>query len=506
MTAAPRIAAGAARGRAWLLAAAALLLAACGSLPKAERQAIAAELVAARSAVVDCALPDRCASPSSFRESGLAKRAASTHEAPRHELVLIERGPDALALRLALIRSAQQRVELKSFIFELDDSGRLVLDALLDAAERGVQVRVLLDQLYGLSEPNLQAALASHHRNFELRLYNPTFDEARTQPLQFAAGIVCCFRRFNQRMHGKTLVVDDAVAITGGRNVQDRYFDWDPVYNYRDRDLLVAGPTARDMRDEFDLFWQAERSVPAEALVDVAERWRRHGGAPPGRLDFRLQLEDGRLGTMRQAAADDAALRAGLRDVTFDVDAVRFIADLPEKHERGAAARRDASEAMRGIIAGAREDVLLQTPYLVMSRPARELFHDLQERDDPPTVRVSTNSLAATDAFPVYAMSHKYKRAYLRELGFTIHEYKPYPTDTPIDPASTGALGAKAAADFPLFGSATRGGNDGPVPLRRAGVRVGLHAKSIVIDREHREPGGGRRCRLRRCAGPQHRA
>lgn len=471
------------RYRTLAVALAALLMAACQSLPAPERAAIASEMVAARSTVVDCALPERCATPSSFREAGVAKLAASTPEAPKHELVLLERGPDALAVRLALIRSAQQRIELKSFIFEADDSGQLVLDALLDAAERGVRVRVLLDQLYGLSEPNLQAALASHHRNFELRLYNPTFDEARTQPLQFAAGIVCCFRRFNQRMHGKTLVVDDAVAITGGRNVQDRYFDWDPVYNYRDRDLVVAGPVARAMRDEFDLFWDAERSVPAEALIDVAERWRRDGGAPPGRLDFRDRLDEGRLGTMRQAAADDAALRAGLRDVTFDVGAVRFIADLPEKHASGAAARRDASQVMRAIIAGAREDVLLQTPYLVMSRPARELFHDLQERDDAPTVRVSTNSLAATDAFPVYAMSHKYKRAYLRELGFRIHEYKPYPTDTPIDPASTGALGAQAAADFPPFGSATRGGNDGPVPLRRAGVRVGLHSKSIVIDR-----------------------
>lgn len=469
--------------RATVVALLAVLLSACQSLPRPERDALAAEMVSARSTVVDCVRPDRCATPSTFREVGVAKLAASTPEAPRHELVLLERGPDALALRLALIRSAQHRVELKSFIFEADDSGQLVLDALLDAAERGVRVRVLLDQLYGLSEPNLQAALASHHRNFELRLYNPTFDEARTQPLQFAAGIVCCFRRFNQRMHGKSLVVDDAVAITGGRNVQDRYFDWDPVYNYRDRDLLVAGPAARAMRDEFDLFWEAERSVPAEALVDVAERWRRDGGAPPGRLDFRGRLDEGRLATMQQAAADDAALRAGLRDVTFEVGAVRFIADLPEKHARGAAARRDASGVMRSIIAGAREDVLLQTPYLVMSRPARELFQDLRQRGARPAVRVSTNSLAATDAFPVYAMSHKYKRTYLRELGFTIHEYKPYPTDAPIDPASTGALGAQAAADFPLFGSATRGSGNGPVPLRRAGVRVGLHSKSIVVDR-----------------------
>lgn len=466
--------------RALAVAACALWLAACGSLPKAERVRLAEAAVAARDDRSHCDAAEACAAPSSFREAGVARAAAG---APRHELVLLERGPDALAMRLALIRSARQRIELKSFIFELDDSGRLVLDALLDAAERGVQVRVLLDQLYGLADPNLQAALAGHHARFALRLYNPTFDEAETQPLEFAAGIVCCFRRFNQRLHSKMLLVDDAVGITGGRNVQDRYFDWDPVYNYRDRDLVVGGPAVRDMRLAFDEFWTAERSVPAEQLADVARRWQKHGGAPAGALDWRDALDHGRLAAMARAAGDDAALRAALRDATFEVGAVRFLSDLPEKHERGQASRRDASEAMRGFIAGAREDVLLQTPYLVMSRPARRLFQDLQQRPEPPTVRVSTNSLAATDAFPVYAMSHKYKRTYLRELGFTIHEYKPYPTDTPIDPAATGALGEAAAADFPLFGSATRGGGNGPVPLRRAGVRVGLHAKSVVVDR-----------------------
>lgn len=469
--------------RAFALAAAALLLAACTSLPRAERTHLAEAAVAARSTAVACSRADACAAVSSFREAGVARIAASVPAAPRHELVLLERGSDALALRLALIRSAQQRIELKSFIFQLDDSGKLVLDALLDAAERGVEVRVLLDQLYGLDDPNLQAALAGHHRHFALRLYNPTFNEAETQPLEFAAGIVCCFRRFNQRLHSKLLLVDDVVAITGGRNVQDRYFDWDPAYNYRDRDLVVAGPVVAAMRTAFEAFWTAERSVPAEALADVARRWQKHGGAPEGVLAWRGMLDDGRLATMTQAAADDGALRDALRDSIFEVGAVRFATDLPGKHERGAASRRDASEAMRTLIANARDDVLLQTPYLVLSRPARRLFQDLRKRDDPPTVRVSTNSLAATDAFPVYAMSHKYKRTHLRELGFTIHEYKPYPTDTPIDPAATGALGEQAAIDFPLFGSATRGGGNGPVPLRRAGVRVGLHAKSIVIDR-----------------------
>ena len=469
--------------RAASVAICALLLAACSSLPKAERARIAEAMVEARSTALTCDRADACAEASSFREVGAAHVAVSADGEARHELVLLERGPDALATRLALIRSAQRRVELKSFIFERDQSGSLVLDALLDAAERGVRVRVLLDQLYGLDDSNLQAALAGHHRNFELRLYNPTFDEAETQPLEFAAGIVCCFRRFNQRLHSKVLLVDDVVGITGGRNVQDRYFDWDKAYNYRDRDVMVGGPAVRGMRAAFDEFWTAERSVPAEQLADVARRWQKHGGVPPDQLAWREKLSKGRKGAMARAAADDAALRERLAGAIFEVGAVRFATDLPEKHERGETARRDASETMRALIEGADEDVLLQTPYLVMSRPARELFQALRQRDRPPSVRVSTNSLAATDAFPVYAMSHKYKRTYLRELGFQIREFKPYPTATPIDPAATGALGEAAAERFPLFGSATRGGGNAPVPLRRAGVRVGLHAKSIVIDR-----------------------
>ncbi|HEX5694369.1 MAG TPA: phospholipase D-like domain-containing protein, partial [Arenimonas sp.] len=112
---------------------------------------------------------------------------------------------------------------------------------------------------------------------------------------------------------------------------------------------------------------------------------------------------------------------------------------------------------------------------------ARRLFREMHDRADPPEVIVSTNSLAATDAFPVYAMSHKYKRLYLRELGFQIFEYKPYPEDAPINLEATGALGQQTTL-LPIFGSGSSGSASGPVPLKRAGVRIGLHAKSIVVD------------------------
>src|SRR5690606_7881647 len=158
-----------------------------------------------------------------------------------------------------------------------------------------------------------------------------------------------------------------------------------------------------------------------------------------------------------------------------------FFADLPDKHVGEQKAYEDASIAMRDLVDATRHELVLQTPYLVLSREARQLFRRMHRREQAPVVWVSTNSLAATDAFPVYAMSHKYKRLYLRELGFRIREYKPYPSDAPIDVAATGALGERAAS-LPIFGSGSAGSASGPVPLKRAGVRVGLHAKSMVID------------------------
>ena len=197
------------------------------------------------------------------------------------------------------------------------------------------------------------------------------------------------------------------------------------------------------------------------------------------------------------------------------VGAVDYVSDSPSKHEGDIEDHTGASHSLRGLIESARHEVLLQTPYLVLSKPAQDMFRQLHERPDPPRVIVSTNSLAATDAFIAYALSYKYKRRYLRDFGFHIYEYKPFPLDAPVDIAATGAElapvpepgaapAATATARVPRdrssvlrngssyhrqpirrenaalrFGS--RGANE-PVPLQRAGVRIGMHAKSLVID------------------------
>ena len=464
---------------------------------------------------LSCDRADHCAQASPLRDLADAAFSASTPDAPRHRVLLLENGQDALLARIHMIRAARESIDMQSFIYAQDDAGFFVLDELLHAARRGVKVRVLLDQLFSVDDVELLAGLARAHVNFELRLYNPTFGEASTDPVQFVAGVVCCFFRFNQRMHNKLLLVDSRVGITGGRNYENRYFDWDPDFNYRDRDILVAGPAATQMRSSFDAFWAHERSVPVAALRDV-RRWaeRAEGAIEPmaaPRLTNAQRILD------LSAQADSTALidRRFGPDV-FDVGEVEYVSDLPNKaFERNTDAERDLTERLQALFLRADDRILLQTPYLVFSRTAQKRFRELQARERPPRVIVSTNSLASTDAFPVYALSHKYKRRYLREFGFTIHEYKPFPASAPIDVATTGAIVPAASADAvgvdtvlaagesslrrpktdalgrPLdagrgfLGSGSGPGEmRGPLPLERAGVRVGLHAKSMVIDRE----------------------
>src|SRR5690606_22588539 len=198
----------------------------CASLSTLERDQAAAIAAQARSTVVACASADACARPSPLRALGLQALAESQPQQPRHYALLLDYGQDALVSRLDLIRSAQRSIELQTYIFDEDDAGHLILDELMAAVRRGVRVRVLVDQLSALRQVDTLAALASAHVNFELRIYNPVLGRARITYPMYAWAAACCWRRLNQRMHSKLLLVDGLVAITGGRNYQDDYFDW----------------------------------------------------------------------------------------------------------------------------------------------------------------------------------------------------------------------------------------------------------------------------------------
>jgi len=467
----------------------ALLLVGCMPSRRDIREA-QADAALYQPSALSCQRADRCAIASPLRELAQATMAESSAESPRHRTLLLEYGQDALLARIHMIRAAQHSIELQSYIFAEDDAGYFVLDELLRAARRGVRVRVLLDQLFSLDNMQLLMTLAQAHSHFELRLYNPTFGDARTHPAEFLAGILCCFSRINQRMHNKLLRVDGLLAITGGRNIQNRYFDWDPAFNYRDRDLLLAGPAVAAMGDSFEAFWKHRLSVPVAALRDV-RAYRALHAEDRGTTQVPTLSQGDRMLDI-SAQADSAALvtRRLVRPM-LAVGRVEYLSDLPNKpFEPNTADEKGLGRRLRELLGAARESVLLQTPYLVLSKPAQAQFRALRRRADPPEVVVSTNSLAATDAIPVYALSHKYKRRYLREFGFQIHEFKPFPLSAPIDLEASGALEGRVLGQYATearraFGSSSRGSARGPLPLREAGMRISMHAKSLVIDERY---------------------
>ena len=469
-------------------------------------------VVAATAATASgCQRADHCAIASPLLQASTQALAASTPARPRHVVALLDASEPAMVARLNLIRAAHETIDVQTYIWDQDDAGQLVLDELVRAARRGVRVRILADQLFSFGDLGLLDRLARASPNLQVRLYNPTFHEAHTSSLEWAAGIACCFLHFNQRMHNKVIVVDARAGITGGRNYENRYFDWDDQFDYIDRDVLVGGPAAQAMADSFALFWRHKRAVPLTHLRDVNHYLLAHPeatGWPAPRY-----VHPQRIYRVQQEADDADWLRMHVLDGSIRTGNVEFFSDLPAKTEQPLQRHaRDFTRHGMQMVGGAQHEVILQTPYLVMSKRAQQIFERQHQQNPAPQIVVSTNSLASTDAFAVYAISYKHRKRYLKNFGFEIYELKPHA----IGPAQANAYSAMEgiggvgvdggdAAAAPAEVSATtrrrgkrarqpienpaargllgsRGSSREPAPLTSTGRRFALHAKSIVVD------------------------
>ena len=388
----------------------------------------------------------------------------------RHGLVLIERGDDALAMRLHLIRSARHSIEIQNYIFLLDDSGQLLLDELLKAAARGVQVRVLVDSLFSLPDENLLAALELAHPLFSLRLFGPVLGQAVLSNAEFIGAVLCCFHELNQRMHNKLMVVDGQHGLIGGRNHSARYFDLDTRMVFVDLEVLVSGPVVQTMRAEFDRFWEHELAVPPRHTRRVMGTLLH---SPPQTLTL---MRSERLQRFVERLETDAWLQRLLETHYFEVAAVEYFSDLPEdRADRSPAPSADSTAVLHRLIAQARQQIVLQTPYVVLSPRFRRLLGAL---DADVEIVISSNSLASTDAFPVYAISRKQRAWMLEQLGVQFFEAKPYPADleelVPRYPALIEER--RAGIETPMRG------DPGQAVREMPGPRISLHAKLLVID------------------------
>ena len=369
--------------------------------------------------------------------------------------LILEHGEQALLARAWLVDNARRSIEVQYFIWSTDNIGILASEALLRAARRGVAVRVLVDDLLIDAADETLLALAAHP-NVDIRIYNPVHSIGVPWYRRLWEAVTD-FRGSNQRMHDKVLIVDAELAITGGRNMADEYFDYDHEYNFRDRDALVLGAVVASMRASFQQFWTSELAVPVERLlegtagIDEADAARIYAELAAYAADATKFAPEVRA-AIAAIPAGFSALAAGLAWGQVD-----FVSDVPGKNSgaHGLGGGGLSSAALGALVESAQTEVLIQSPYLVASDAAFELFRRLRARGV--RIRISTNSLASTDNLKAFS-GYLNQREELLALGIEVLEYRPDPRIQEEIMDRYAALRAEA----PVFA---------------------VHAKTLVVDR-----------------------
>ncbi|MBW7893975.1 MAG: phospholipase D family protein [Opitutaceae bacterium] len=383
----------------------------------------------------------------------------------RNRVVSIENGRDALLLRLHLIRRARASIDIQTFIWTDDECGRLLIHELIEAAKRGVRVRIIADHMVSDQDPRTVAFLATVHPNFEVRHYRPAMRRIKPSFWQTMLAGALSFHGTNQRMHNKLMVFDRAVMLTGGRNVENTYFDHSRTLNFRDRDVVAVGPVALVAAASFEEFWNFKHTVPGPELADVAALIS--SGRYP-RYDSREYYDFGPFfGDEAELAAAVAEAAARLAAQLRAVAKVRLIVDLPGKSSGFFARDSRITQELRALAAGAEHSIVMQTPYLILSKPARRLVKELRSKNPAMVIRISSNSFASTDNILAYSANYRLRGIYVRDLALEVHEFKPRPESLrEIFPDYDAMAGLAAAED----------------PGRKTTPFLCIHAKSLVVD------------------------
>ncbi|KVU30968.1 phospholipase [Burkholderia ubonensis] len=389
---------------------------------------------------VSHALPADAATP--LRDALAAPVAARPGESGFR---LLADGAAALQMRIALARAATRTLDMQYYIATEDTTGKLLLGAALYAADRGVRVRMLVDDLNFRDIDRVMAALNTHP-NIEIRVFNP-FGASQRDVMQRTAIFFTRIDRFTRRMHNKAMIADNQIAIVGGRNLGDEYFSASPTLQFRDLDVLAAGPVTHDISASFDAYWASGSSYPLRVLNhqtfdpkdldamrdELRAHWREnaepYNAKPLNATPLAQQIARGELGLVWAPAE-------------FEADAPDKVAQPTDGY---------VSPPMRRLaelIRAAQHEFLAFSPYFVPHDAGVKILGDTTARGV--RVAILTNSLAATDAVAVQAGYGPYRVPLLRH-GVELYEYK-------ARPGRPRLLGSRS--------------------------RASLHAKAYVIDRK----------------------
>jgi putative cardiolipin synthase len=304
----------------------------------------------------------------------------------------------------------------------MDLTGRYFVQELLLAADRGVRVRILVDDMDARIENATFAALSAHP-SIEVRTFNPF--ASRTGAMRFIAEATTSFERINRRMHNKTWIADNRIAIVGGRNIGDEYFGASEGVNFVDLDFAMIGPVVRDASASFDRYWNSPATYPIETLdpagvtADALNRLR---------TDLRSRAAEAEQGRYAQALRSDDAIKrmlAGDWPMQWS-DNYRFVADDPLKvtmKERDAKATQVGSTLVP-LVEGAQMRLSIISPYFVPGEKVTSGFTNMVGNGK--SVRILTNSLAANDVAAVHGGYTRHRKELL-EGGVKIWEMKPLP-------------------------------------------------------------------------------
>ena len=386
-----------------LLAALLATLAACGSLPQRPMERKQSD-----------AIPASSATP-------LGKIAAQFPEdQDLSGLRALPQSVFALDTRLELIRRAQVSLDLQYYLLGNDKTGRLILRGLRDAAQRGVRVRLLLDDLYTAPIDPLLLGLASYP-NVEIRLFNP-FTFAHSNPLFRYLNFLSDFKRLNHRMHNKLFLADDAMAVVGGRNLADEYFLRNPVANFVDLDVLATGPVVRELSQTFDAYWNSEEVYPLRTIVPTLD------SPQELRQAFDAAVRSAQAPAPDQVPSADAYALPPL-GVEIDQNKFHFIrawadayADPPSKADPARTADDAPALLIRKFVEQvgmARSEVQISSPYFIPGSLGMEHLRDLRSRNV--RIQILTNSLDSSDMAVVNSSYQRYRIPMLR-MGVELYE------------------------------------------------------------------------------------
>ena len=347
---------------------------------------------------------------------------------------------DAFVARFALAISAKKTLDIQYYIIHNDASGQYLAYAILQAADRGVHVRILVDDI-NLSGRDIRLKMLSQHDNIDIRIFNPLSNRDWFRNLE----MIVHLDRAGRRMHNKVFVADNAVAIIGGRNIGDEYFDNRNELNFVDLDALTVGPIVDDIGSSFDDYWNSCWATPIEQVS------RRHV-VKKQLSTIRSKLRD-RWQRARNSQYFKSIQRSDLtkkiiaREIPFVWANARFFYDRPEKLTRNKPERTvHLGPHIMPFFEAAQHELLIASPYFVPGKEGLAWFKNM--RSNLTTLKVLTNSLAATDVIAVHAGYMKYRKRLLK-AGVELFELKPTARQKPsktkklIQGSSTASLHAK---------------------------------------------------------------